>query len=84
MNEFVEQIETLQNALIAQATGGSADDREYQRLRVLIVENPSVRDIVPKFLRTCRNLSQFGNSSSMSSAAMRNDVNTYGMRSVPF
>ena len=59
MNEFVEQIETLQNALIAQATGGSADDREYQRLRVLIVENPSVRDIVPKFLRTCRNLSQF-------------------------
>jgi hypothetical protein len=59
MNELVEQIETLQNALIAQATGGSADDREYQRLRVLVTENASLRDIVPKFLRTCRNLSQF-------------------------
>jgi hypothetical protein len=59
MNELVEQIETLQNALIAQATGGSADDHEYQRLRVLVTENASLRDIVPKFLRTCRNLSQF-------------------------
>jgi hypothetical protein len=59
MNELAEQIEMLQNALIAQATGGSADEREYQRLRVLVTENASIRDIVPKFLRTCRNLSQF-------------------------
>jgi len=59
MNELAEQIEMLQNALIAQATGGSADDREYQRLRILITESPAVKDIAPKFLRTCRNLSQF-------------------------
>src|ERR1017187_9716759 len=59
MGELSEQIETLQNALVAQATGGSADDREYQRLRVLVTENPTLRDIAPKFLRTCRNLSQF-------------------------
>ena len=59
MNELAEDIETLQNALIAKATGGSADDREYQRLRILIKENTTVRDIAPKFLRTCHNLSQF-------------------------
>jgi hypothetical protein len=59
MNELAVEIESLQNALIAQATGGTADDREYQRLRVLVVEDHSLRDIAPKFLRTCRNLSQF-------------------------
>ena len=59
MNKLAEEIEALQNALIAKATGGTADDREYQRLRILVVEDHTVLDIAPKFLRTCRNLSQF-------------------------
>ncbi len=49
----------MQNALIAQATGGSADDQEFQRLRKIVIENTGLQDIAPKFLRTCRNLSQF-------------------------
>lgn len=52
-------MEVLQNALIAQATSGSADDQEYQRLRKIVTENPALKDIAPRFLRTCRNLSQF-------------------------
>ncbi len=59
MNELAEQIEKLQTALIIQATGGTADDKEYQRLRLLITGHPVLKDIAPKFLRTCRNLSQF-------------------------
>jgi len=59
MSELAEQVEALQNALIAQATSGSADDHEYQRLRKIVTENTALKDIAPKFLRTCRNLSQF-------------------------
>jgi len=59
MNEFAEEVEMLQNALIAEATGGSADNREYERLRRKICESPLLRDIAPKFLRTCRDLGQF-------------------------
>jgi hypothetical protein len=59
MSELAEQVEMLQNALIAQATNGSADEADYQRLRKLVIENSSLRGIAPKFLRTCRNLSQF-------------------------
>ncbi len=59
MNELAEQIKKLQNALITQFTGGTADDGEYQRLRMLITDHPLLKDIAPKFLRTCRNLRQF-------------------------
>jgi hypothetical protein len=59
MNELSEQIEMLQNLLIAEATGGSGDSREYQALRKEITGNFLLKDIVPRFLRTCRTLREF-------------------------
>lgn len=59
MDELSEQIESLQNLLIVQATGGSGDQRQYQVLRKATVENPMLKDIAPRFLRTCRTLSEF-------------------------
>ncbi len=59
MTSLSEQIEALQNLLIAQATGGSGDNRQYQALRQEIVSNPILKDIAPRFLRTCRTLSEF-------------------------
>lgn len=59
MNELAEEVEMLQNLLISLATGGSGDEREYQRLRKRISENPLLKDSSPRFLRTCRSISQF-------------------------
>jgi Abortive infection C-terminus len=59
MDELSERIERLQNLLIAHATGGSADDRQYQILRKEITANSLVKDIAPRFLRTCRTLDEF-------------------------
>jgi Abortive infection C-terminus len=59
MNELAESIETLQNLLIAQATGGQGDEKEYRQLRQQILDNMQIRDLAPRFLRTCRTLTQF-------------------------
>jgi Abortive infection C-terminus len=59
MDELSERIESLQNMLIAEATGGSGDEKFYQALRKAIVESPILKDIAPRFLRTCRTLSEF-------------------------
>jgi hypothetical protein len=58
-NELSERIEMLQNLLIAVATGGTGDSKEYVTLRQEIIENPLLKDIAPRFLRTCRNIPQF-------------------------
>lgn len=59
MNELYDQTESLQNLLISHATGGNEDDAEYLRLRQVVLAQPALEAYVPRFLRTCRNLSQF-------------------------
>jgi len=59
MGNLSETVELLQNVLIDRATGGSADMIEYQRLREEIVNDPQLKDIAPRFLRTCRTPEQF-------------------------
>lgn len=49
----------LQNALIAEATGGSAQDSDYTMLRRHFMDDPSTKDLLPSFVRTCRDLSSF-------------------------
>jgi len=62
VNELLDQTEALQNLLISQATGGSEDDAEYVRLRQMMLSNAALESLLPRFLRTCRNLSQFWQS----------------------
>ena len=45
--------------LIAQATGGSVDSRAYQHLRQELIGHPLLKDIVPRFVRTCRSTAEF-------------------------
>lgn len=59
VNAVFDQTEALQNLLISQATGGSEDDAEFVRLRQMLLSNPAVDSLVPRFVRTCRNLPQF-------------------------
>lgn len=54
-----EKAESLQNLLVARATGDGADG--YFELRAELMELPQVRKLLPRFVRTCRNASQFWN-----------------------
>lgn len=59
MNELAEMVESLQNLLINVSTGGSSDGREYKWLRREIVNHFLLKDIAPRFLRTCRSSGEF-------------------------
>ncbi len=59
MNTLSEQAETLQNLLVAHATGGSESDLEYRQLRQVFMSTPAYERLLPQFVRTCRSLSQF-------------------------
>lgn len=59
MNDLSENVEALQNFLIAHATADSSEPQEYQSLRQEIVGHPLLKDIAPRFLRTCRTSAQF-------------------------
>lgn len=59
MRELYDQTESLQNLLVSRATGGAENDAEYLRLRQVVLAQPALEPYIPRFLRTCRNLTQF-------------------------
>jgi len=60
MGNLSETVELLQNVLIDRATGGGgAEMMEYERLREKVVADSQLKDIAPRFLRTCRSQAQF-------------------------
>lgn len=56
---LVEQVRMMEGILIACATGGSPDNRVYVYLRDQFVADPALRDQLPSFVRTYRNLETF-------------------------
>ncbi len=58
---LIEKVESLQNMLIACATGGSGVVEEYARLRRELLNEVSINDRLPRFVKTCRDLTQFWN-----------------------
>lgn len=53
------KVEDLQNVLVATATGGGSTDAAYVALRSELLSIPEVRARLPKFVHSCRDLSQF-------------------------
>jgi hypothetical protein len=51
--------EYLFNSLVDAATGGSADQAHYQYLRKYFLDNPITKTLVPRWLKTNRDPSQF-------------------------
>lgn len=49
----------LQNLLISRATGGGANNAEYQQLRQYFLDNSALKDLIPSWVRENRDLSQF-------------------------
>lgn len=57
-NDF-EKAQYLQNLLIGFATGNNAENAEYRKLRQYFLDNPATKPLLPSWVRTNRNLSQF-------------------------
>ena len=56
---LLDKVELLQNQLIAQATSAGGNNEVYVRLRRELLADPSVGPKLPRYVRTCGDLSQF-------------------------
>jgi len=56
---LLERAELLQDDLVGHATGGGADDKTYKHERSFFVNERSLKDLLPSFVRTSRDLNQF-------------------------
>lgn len=58
--ELSEIVDSIKNTLAATATGGSKmDGGEYAKFRELLIDEGTIRDRLPQFVRTCRSLGEF-------------------------
>jgi hypothetical protein len=55
----LEKIEALQNLMLASVTGGARDEAGYQQIRDQLFRLPGLKEALPRFVRTCGDLSQF-------------------------
>lgn len=72
-DELVERVAMMEGILIAAATGGSPDNLAYELLRREFIAEPSIRDLLPPFVRTHRNLGSFW-------PFIKNEAGTYAER----
>ena len=54
-----ETVQSLENLLVARATGSLASNEDYLQLQEILLTEPTLRELVPSFLRTARNLAEF-------------------------
>jgi hypothetical protein len=59
MNDLIEKAESLQNLLVARATGTVERPSDYVTLRASLTGDARLKAHVPDFVRTCRSLDQF-------------------------
>nr|MCU0431733.1 hypothetical protein [Cytophagaceae bacterium] len=59
MTEIIAKVETLQNLLVAIATGGSGEEEVYKSLRTEFLGNNEIKKYLPDFMQTNRTTGQF-------------------------
>jgi hypothetical protein len=59
INNDFERAEYFQSILLARATGGDADDNHYLLMRQNLMSNPNYAELLPRWVKTNRNLDQF-------------------------
>jgi hypothetical protein len=60
--EVLEKIEMLQNIMMQAVTSNSGDHKGYVDLRAELLDIPGLKEALPRFVRTCNDLSQFWHS----------------------
>lgn len=53
------QAESMQNMMVAIATGGSEKELEFSIARQALINEPLIEVFVPRFVKTCRSIQQF-------------------------
>lgn len=56
---YIEKIESVQNMLLARATGHQADDNLYKSLRDELIRDEYIKPLLPRFVTTNRSLAEF-------------------------
>jgi len=56
---LLDEVELLQNILVSHATNGPAYEGDYSGLRASLLERTEYESLVPRFVKTCRDLAQF-------------------------
>lgn len=59
--ELLINVESLQNLLVARATGGVEDNDLYCQLREELIAEKKITKLLPTFVASCRNIYQFWN-----------------------
>lgn len=57
--DLLQDVESLKVMLVSHATGGAADPLEYKRLRQELIGNARISKVLPRFVHTCRDPSEF-------------------------
>ncbi|PWK38677.1 abortive infection family protein [Cupriavidus plantarum] len=56
---LLQEVELLQNILVSHATNGPPYEGDYSTLRTSLLARAEYANLVPRFVRTCRDLAQF-------------------------
>lgn len=59
MTTRLDKVRQLQEIFIARATHGDTSDEDYSKLRLELLRDSAVRDLLPQFVKTCDELSKF-------------------------
>ncbi|ANY68764.1 hypothetical protein BBD42_21560 [Paenibacillus sp. BIHB 4019] len=59
MDSLLLDVEQIKNILIARATNGPFDNLEYRDLRDKLIKTERIRTLLPRFIITCRGLTEF-------------------------
>ncbi|MCH2231629.1 MAG: serine/threonine protein kinase [Crocinitomicaceae bacterium] len=58
-DDIVLQLEQFKLGLVARATGGDMDEKEYSRLRKMTLGIPGAEKLQPRFLKLCRTTDEY-------------------------
>lgn len=58
-DDLAIQVEEFKMGLISRATGGGYEDDDYRRIRKIILGNPELEKLAPRFLKICRTVDDY-------------------------
>jgi len=58
-HELYDEVKHFKNILVSFSTGGEGNSDEYLKTRIELLNEASIKDKLPSFIRNCRNLGEF-------------------------
>lgn len=59
IDDDFDRVEYLQSLVLTKATGGEVNDIHYKEIRQHLIENPNYSELIPRWVKTNRNIDQF-------------------------